>query len=276
MLATRPRVLSYALLKDDDPAVRLAVAEPHLRRGSRRARAVLLDLLDAPEHRARAARILIDAGHRFSRSDLERLPAFFRRRAVVEGSGTPESLLTSADPELRAGAFAAAVAEADLRPRRLRVAARQNRRRDPERAEAELAMARVLSGLAGRGALAELSEVGLAAATAVLSAYAATEAGGVGPRALDALEATLRAWRGAPADEAAFLRALSRLDPLRALSLARARLTAEPAPLVEAALVAVGRAGRATDLPALLERAERGPPGLRVAALEAAHQICAR
>lgn len=283
MPASRPRAMSADLLDDRDAGVRLVIARSHLRRGSRKARDVLqeLALTATSTLAAEAGRALLGLRHRFEPATWTKLPRSIRAWAVRVAlrNHSSKPFLEHKDLEIRAGALASAlVAEAGARDLD-RVLKRRARRGPIGRGEAE--MARVLSGRAGEeSVLTELEAPGIRGAVAVLSAYAVRGAQYLGETAVEAIAAALGDWSAAsaigPEDEARALQALSRIDTLRALPLARERLDRSEAVVVLSSVEALGRSGRSGDAAALLGRAETSRGRVRVKALRAAREVCAR
>lgn len=281
MPATKPRSLSYPLLLDPDVEVRLAVAPLHLLRGSRRARTALLQaaLEGGPPRAVLATRVLLDAGHRFSRAELIRLPEAVGAEAVarhVDRGVDAIDFVTADRSELRVGGLAGALRTGRLPPSAM-VSRLRRRGRDDVHAAGELAMARVLLGDLPSTALTALPRGSVRGAVALLSAFSTPKTPYLARRSVQALAVVLEAWvadaRISAEDRARAIRALGALNASAALEVARRGLGAEPLVALASAEV-VGRAGRDSDVVALLALARRLEGAERAETLTRAWSVC--
>ncbi|MEL6188001.1 MAG: hypothetical protein AAFU79_25540, partial [Myxococcota bacterium] len=282
MPAKIPRELSYDLLSDVDPEVRVAVAELHLRRGSRKARTVLEAAARGAEPRAEeATAMLLRDGHRFSASDLSRLPSVLRGPAMVtwvEPRGVTRDQLVQGDPGLRAGAIAASLRNGEP-PVPLILALLQRRSTRHEESVGEAAIVQALTGEMGSKELEALSPSGIRGVVEVLTAFSVDPVPFVSRTRIQNIVRFAEGWQAdgrlTPPDQARLLRALGRLDGTASLGWARAGLDASPE-IALAALNTVEEAGRAKDADALLSVAQGATGWVRARALEAAMAVCRR
>lgn len=275
MPAVLARQLSYPYLKDDDPAVGLAVAQIHLQRGSRVARSLLERFATTGEPRdlaVRATRVLLDHGHRFGFGEMLRLPAQLRAEAAAryaDAGRSVQPLLGSGDPWLRAGAIAGEL-------RRGRPLHRLGTREASDRGAA--AAAAVIESL--EPSLERLSPPEVAGFVATLAAYAVEPPPSTVPSVRRRIQAGMDSWTTAGSigadDEADLVAALGRLSAREALEAARARLGRPQPAVVRSALEVVAAIGTRSDVSAVLKVAEKGPPELLVPALDAAEAACRR
>lgn len=273
MPASLARRFSYPLLRDEDPAVGLAVAQIHLERGSRVARSLLEQLAvgEDPELAQRAGRILVDADHRFAFGELLRLPSPLRPEATaryVDAGRALGPLLASNDPRLRAGAVAGALRRSERPPRII-----------PQTA-ADRGIAAAARVLSERSLGEELGSEAIRGFVWVVEAYALEPPPptlrDVRRRLLAALERWQDSGQIGPEDEGGLLEAIGRLGPLDALPAARVRLGRSEPPVLEAALTVIREAGVRADGARALAVAGRVGPRLGALALDAAEAACRR
>lgn len=279
MPAVRARQLSYKLLDDPDDGVRVAIAEIHLRRASVRARRALEELAYGPLG-AEAVRAMLRYELRFATQAIPRLPSEVRAEATVRAvdRGASElSLLGQSDPQIRAGAFAGAARERDMKLTTLAAIGRRNAAHFPE-AKGEAAMTLLLAGDADPTGLPELDAAGIEGAIRVLTAFARPPLPALGPAEVKELVAAVEAWASAghltPDGRSRVLEALARLDPRAGVDLARAGLEAPESAAAAASVLA--EAGTRADVGALLASAGAHQGWARAEALRAAAEICER
>lgn len=289
MEQTRPRVMLYDALHDDDPEVQLAAGRVHFPRRSRRARRVLLELLDdgAPEIKEAVAEVLVENRYRFSPATAGPLPDPLRGRALVDaairssrGARTLRIQLLSRDPVERRAGFAGLAALGAVTPAYLERLAARPKTVFGSVVEGELTMALALMGdAASVQKLATLERDSAEAAAEVLFSFSGARA----PYSqLDfehaaSLARALEGWvvRGVVSDatQGRLYRALYRAEPNAAAALARARLAGPFGRGLVAALRVLASTGRSADIPLLLAIADRHGAA-RVDAFSAAAAIC--
>lgn len=288
MRQKRPQIMLYDAMKDADAQVRLAAGRVHYPRHSRRARRVLLELLEGGTRAQRdsVAELLVEHRHRFNSLDV--LPDHLRGRAIVQsavrsrrGVRTLRLQLASRRNIERRAAFAGLAALSGVSPKTLARIAPKGRGATKEIYAAELTMALALMG--DSNAIASLGGLTGDAATAaaeVLDFFAGAPA----PYSqLDAdharsLGRSIEAWvvRGTVGQpiQARLLDALMAADPAAAATLARARLAGPPGEGLAAATAVLATTGTKQDVRLLLGLAERQSGRSRVAAYTAAAAIC--
>jgi hypothetical protein len=289
MRQKRPELMLFDALEDVDPVVRFEAARALAESGAVRARRVLVDVLRSrdSELAPRAARTLArsGSGYDFRPDELALLSPQLRLDVVaselLRARRTAPAMLVvqtrAPDDTTRAAAFAvlATVGLDGATPLKKLIP------KSPEAPGAELATALALAGDASMiPRLVTLDAADAQRAIRIIFAFAriaeetADElpvvvarivAGWLGRRALDEPHASMA------------LRAVERLDPSRALDLARGRLRGAPdGPSMRRAIRIVGRHGTTEDLAALKTLHPSLKGAARAGLWRAAARICAR
>jgi HEAT repeat protein len=281
----RPRALVDEALTDEDPEVRTLAAASSLAAGNERAVRTLLEVLrDAPPPvRARAARLLIRAGHRFPPEQIADLPEPLRGPAIAHSralSSLTDRDLRSTERSLRATALGI-LAGSRTELVRLKLLARKTP--IDSAVEAEQLMALALEGEpTALGRLPGFDQAAIEHATLVLGGYAVQHQHPPPPDTLAVLSTSLEGWMvGRRASEETVLRALralSAIDSGAALGIARTRLFGPDGSGLRAAIRILGRAANRADLGRLIDLGRRA--GLsersRAEAWLGAARICSR
>jgi len=292
MRHNRPLTMLWDVINDDDPEVQLYAARGLIPSGSRRARRALRKLArdGPPSIRRMAAQALLEADLRFPPAVLAALPDPVRaqamaaeaargRRAVIRR--LPSDLLSS-DPQRRSGAFAGLAHRES--PARLQVLARRALRKYGADAEAELLMAKALTGDTKAAThLLAVDGAGVQRALGVLWAFAGagSERARIDEDTAAAIAKVIAHWMATnaldPRGTSQVIRALETLDPLTSLSVARRRLAGPDDWGLRTALRVMARHGGSHDVPQLYELSRRlDSTRTRVEALRAAARICRR
>ena len=280
----RARRMLLGVLDDPDAEMRLSAAETLARHGSRRAKRVLVDLLEkGPTGRkARAVEALIGAYHRFDEEEIRRLPpdlgarAYARTKARRTSLDALQTAVLDSDAAIRAGALASAVADdeatADWLAKTEAGAARFG-----DLGKGERAMTALLLG-ASSASVIGLEGPARQGALHVLWAFASA------PRAAlwidgttaDRAAAAVQAWwtELEEAQRARSLASIGAIDPPAGVRLSRRMLGGIEGPILESAAEILRRYGVPTDA-ALLIRAADGPMDVaRASALASAAALC--
>ncbi len=288
MRQKRPQIMLYDALQDPDPEVRLAAGRVHYPRRSRRARRVLLELLEsgAPEIREDVAGLLVEHHHRFSNG--APLPDRLRGRVLVDtavrsrsGARTARVQLMSRDAVERRAAFATLAGLGTYSVKTLARLAAKPKARYGDVVEAELTMALALMGdTASIHALPKLEKVNAEAAAEVLFSFSGAKA----PYSqLDfdhaaSLARAIEPWvvRGVVSQitQRRIYDALDRAESNAAAALARSRLAGPSGAGLAAAIRVLSQAGTTRDVPILIAVADR-KVSVRVEGYAAAAAICA-
>ena len=281
MMALRPRTLSYGLMSDPDPEVRLWAAKPHLAYGSDRARTVLWELTQSgrPTTSAQAIEALVEAGHRLGGPLPSSLPIRLRITAWEMRKGDHHSPhVLDQDNSVRAAALAVKARKKEpLKATQFKGLRRLGRLRSEVRGE--LRMFQALSSHQPVSSLETLEPQMIPGALRVLYGFS-TQPAPEKPESSMKLTELLEKWvlRGhleAEAERQAF-GALAHLDAQAALDLARSRLPEAQADQALASIWVVARFGGWGDVSALISVLERPERSVRAAALQAALAICHR
>lgn len=284
----RARDILEGMVQDPDPRVRLAVGESLIGQKSARARKVLLDLSHASdaELASRAARALAES--HFLQGALEELPAALQGRAAVRLAvkGHKDVIARArqdvmlADHEKRATAFAVMVVSPDETPATLETRSKKAVERYGPRAGLELKMAQALLGDTPAIAALEAADPAFQPGPAlVLIAFAeAGRAHAQLPREQAVrLVSALSRWSLEEKLWGKTLDALAVVAGDAVLPLAKSRLGGPEGPGLASAFEVIGRAGKKSDVPSLIESARRPiSTALRATALGAAARLCPR
>lgn len=286
----RPQIMLYDALKDPDPEVQLAAGRVHYPRHSRRARRVLLELLErgAPEIRSDVAELLVANRHRFSASAMGPLPAQLKGRVLVDtnvrssrGARTARLQLMSRDPVERRAAFAVLAGLGTYSAATLSRLAARPKQLFGDVVGAELTMALALMGDAPSvHALSAFEKDAAEAAADVLFSFsgATTPYSQLDFEHAASLARAMEPWvvRGVVSEvtQMRLYEALDRAESNAAAALARSRLAGPGGAGLVAAVRVLRDAGTTGDVPILIAVADR-KASVRVEGYAAAAAICA-
>jgi hypothetical protein len=288
MPQSRPRVLLYAAMRDEDERVRLVAAQTHVGLYSRQARRVLDQLMKGGGLvvRRRAAEALGDAGVRFRSVDLQAFPGPERLRLLRHQLYTDR-------PFRRPRSVASAKLNDGDGLARVRAWARWL---EPSKSLAEVRRAITANRFSRVEGITALATIDAQEASPVVPAFQPEEmqefltliaglagrdssAPKVSRAAAERLAVPLRSWLHSGRETAAekdLLMWMESIHPMVAVELARVRLRSSPGPGYIAAARVLASAGGSSDVPLLLTAAKKVPRAGTGWLLRAASLLCAQ